>query len=80
MRDRMIFNTNIKSIKKMDGMWNVSGDATSFAAPKVMVASGICSSPNIPTLLEKDRFGGPIVHIGGFGGTNVMENHNIKTY
>ncbi|KAF2182385.1 putative dimethylaniline monooxygenase [Zopfia rhizophila CBS 207.26] len=78
LRDRMIFNADIQSVKKIDGMWNVRGEAGTFTAPKVMVASGLCSLPNMPTLPGKETFGGPIVHTEGFGDTKIMETPDIK--
>lgn len=74
----MVFNANIQSVKKIDGIWNVSGEAGTFIAPKVMVASGLCSLPNMPTLPGKESFGGPIVHTEGFGDAQIMGTSEIK--
>lgn len=78
LRERMVFNVDIQSVKKIDDVWNVKSKTETFTAPKLMVASGLCSQPNMPTLLGSDTFGGPIVHTEGFGDTNIMENRNVK--
>ncbi|OAG06210.1 flavin-binding monooxygenase-like protein-like protein [Paraphaeosphaeria sporulosa] len=77
LRDRMIFNVNIDSVKKVDGLWNVCSGGRTFTAPKVLIASGLCSLAKMPSLPGKDRFGGAIVHTEDFGETNIMAAPNI---
>ncbi|CAO2651136.1 Nn.00g094330.m01.CDS01 [Neocucurbitaria sp. VM-36] len=78
LRDRMIFNVDIQSVEKIHDLWNVRSKTETFTAPKVMVASGLCSQPNMPTLPGSETFGGPIVHTEGFGNTTIMEDPEIK--
>lgn len=70
-------HTNIQSIRKVEEIWYVESETMTYTAPKVMIASGLCSVPKMPLLLGQYTFGGTIVHTEGFGETKIMEDSKI---
>lgn len=77
LRDRMIFDTNVRSVRKIYDKWIIRSDSTTLYAPKVMIASGLCSQPKVPSLCGKERFSGPIVHTEDFGESQIMKDPGI---
>lgn len=73
LRDRIKCNFEVNRIVKgEDDVWKVTGhDSTSreektFTAPKLIVASGFTSQPNIPNL-KNDGFSGRMIHSKTWG-------------
>ncbi|PVH98330.1 flavin-binding monooxygenase-like protein-like protein [Periconia macrospinosa] len=77
LRDRIIFNANIQSVKKLDDLWTARSEAATFTAPKILIASGLCSIPKMPELSGRELFRGPIVHTEAFGDSKIMESPSI---
>lgn len=77
LRDGMIFNVDIDSIRKSDDIWVIRSGAEAFFTPILLIATGLCSLPNMPSLPGRDRFAGSIVHAEAFGESNIMEDPNI---
>jgi Pyridine nucleotide-disulphide oxidoreductase len=62
LQERIKFNSAVKHITKTDKFWTVSTDSnTSFTCRKIIVATGLTSTPNLPTF-PKDSFTPPIIH------------------
>ncbi|KAF2117286.1 putative dimethylaniline monooxygenase [Lophiotrema nucula] len=84
LRDRIQFNTTVKSIKKVDGQWHLrcshttSGTDKFVRTAKLMVANGHCSVPNMPSLLGKEDFRGRIVHSFDFGTSSVISDDSVQ--
>lgn len=68
LREKIRFGFEVEDISKKDLIWTISGkDKKSEAkvvisATKVIVASGLASTPLLPNLPFKERFQGPIIH------------------
>ena len=84
LRDRIQFGVEVKALEKSDGRWIISTDnvdsgaSRTFHATKLIVASGLTSEPNMPTLPGQDNFRGPIIHQDGFGSSSVLTSPEIK--
>lgn len=83
LRERVILNTNVTRLEKVDNLWSVScqkldGTAVSFSAAKVVVANGGTSEPNWPNFPGEDIFKGQIVHTMNFGKSSVLSNPNVN--
>ncbi len=83
LRDRIIFDFKVDSVRKLEEKWIISGtDAAkaemTFAAPKVIVASGLTSAPNLPSFPGKDTFEGKILHQQHFGQCSVLSSLEVK--
>ena len=50
--------------------------AVVFHAPKVMIASGLTSTPNMPVLPNRENFQGPILHQKDFGQSSVFSSND----
>ena len=80
LRDRTVFGFTVTKIEKLKETWTVHGyynemKATrNFSTPKIMVASGLTSTPNMPTFHGQDRFNGPILHQRDFGQSSVLSS------
>ena len=74
LRDRFKCNFFVTSVSKnQDGLWVVIGKTReeasqqiTYYAPKIMIASGTTSVPNVP-VFENDGFGGKIYHSFDYG-------------
>jgi dimethylaniline monooxygenase (N-oxide forming) len=66
MRSRIKFNFAVQKVEKLDEKWVISGPEVIHAA-KVMVASGLASSANMPDLPFRERFEGQVIHQEDFG-------------
>lgn len=78
LRDRITFGFQVNAIRKYGTIWNVIGNADTFQAPKVIVASGLTSSPNIPLLPGKEGFNAPVIHQEDFGQSSVLSAPHLK--
>ena len=86
IRDRMNFNFVVQSIcrDESDDRWTVRGIdqrsqiARTYLTSKVMVATGVTSEPNMPTLPGKEQFAGSVFHSEGFGQSAVLTSSDIQ--
>lgn len=77
LRDRVVFNTDVESLQKSDGLWIINSRKNTFSASKIIISTGLCSSLNMPSLSDRGLFIGLIVHTEGFGKSKIMENIDI---
>ncbi|KAH8667399.1 hypothetical protein BGZ60DRAFT_528702 [Tricladium varicosporioides] len=62
IKDRIIFNSLVKSVSKSNKLWTVqTEDSRIYTCPKLIVATGLTSTPNKPSFKTKD-FKPPIIH------------------
>lgn len=76
LRERIMCNFQVKTIfKAEDGVWKVTGHTNpraaearerAFTAPKIIIASGFTSEPNMPNFNMKG-FSGRIIHSKEYG-------------
>lgn len=83
LRSRIRFGFKVLAIKKMEGMWIVSGQdntkgTTVFHCAKLIIASGLTSAPNLPDLPGKQKFSAPIVHQEAFGQSAVLSSAGLQ--
>jgi dimethylaniline monooxygenase (N-oxide forming) len=85
IRDRVVFNIDVQSIKKIEAQWRVEcvdlkGDLQTFFTQRLMIASGLTSVQNMPKLPGKEHFGGPIIHSEQFGerGSEIIGSEDVK--
>ena len=74
LRDRIKFGFKVNTIKKSGDVWIVTGDTAVFRASKVIVASGLTSTPNIPQLPGIEHFEAPIIHHESYGQSSVLSS------
>jgi dimethylaniline monooxygenase (N-oxide forming) len=81
VRDRIQFNLDVHSIKKVDGRWEVRCASTTnmshvtIVSTRLMMANGQSSFPNQPSL--PGSFRGKIVHSIDFGQSDVIKDESI---
>lgn len=78
LRDRIRFGFEVKSIKKLDKVWIVTGDTAVFRASKIIIASGLTSTPNMPEVPGKDHFDAPVIHQESFGQSSVVSSAEFQ--
>ncbi|KAM0140659.1 hypothetical protein ACHAO1_002345 [Botrytis cinerea] len=84
LRDRIKLATEVRSLLKKDGKWMIetvdmiSGSSDTWKTTKLIVASGLHSIPNMPSLPGKELFGGPILHQNDFGSSNILTSPDIQ--
>lgn len=84
LRDRIQFNTQVESIKKIDGRWSFECIDTNtksrrtMVCSRVMMANGQSSVPNMPEFPGQENFGGKLVHSIDFGQSDVVQNKSIQ--
>ncbi|KAH6663126.1 putative dimethylaniline monooxygenase, partial [Halenospora varia] len=82
LRDRIRLSTEVFSLSKADGKWTVltkeSGLHHTFTTPKLVIASGLTSIPNMPSLPGRESFQGQILHHEDFGSSNVLTSQDIQ--
>lgn len=83
--DRMVFAFTVVKIEKIKDKWDIHGHyndkkeaAVVFHAPKVMIASGLTSSPNMPILPNRENFQGPILHQKDFCQSSVLSSKDMS--
>ena len=74
LRDRIKLGFKVNTIKKSENVWIVTGDTAVFRAFKVIVASGLTSTPNTPGLPRVERFETPVIHQESFGQSSVLSS------
>jgi dimethylaniline monooxygenase (N-oxide forming) len=82
IRDRMVFDCEVQTISKFDGLWYVQvvtkdGQKT-LRAPKLVMASGLYTMPNIPDLPGVKKFEGKIIHQKDFGRSHVLDSPDVE--
>jgi dimethylaniline monooxygenase (N-oxide forming) len=82
LRQRIRFGFKVQKVRKLEGTWIVAGECNekmcTFRAPKLIIACGITSTPNMPNLPGKERFEAPVVHQEAFGESSVLSSTAIK--
>lgn len=83
LRERIRFGFKVQTIRKLDGTWVVSGEQnakkkTTFHTPKVIIASGTTSTPNLPNLPKKENFEAPVIHQEAFGESSVLSSADLQ--
>ncbi|KAI4125167.1 MAG: hypothetical protein LQ338_004422 [Usnochroma carphineum] len=83
LRARIECGFDVQKMSKEDGEWAISGEdssgnARTLRAPKVIVASGLTSVPNIPSLPGRVKFVNPIIHQKDFGRSDLLSSSAIK--
>ncbi|KAI4240093.1 MAG: hypothetical protein L6R40_005332 [Gallowayella cf. fulva] len=82
IRQRIKFGFDVQSITKESGEWTIFGrDASGegrLRATKLIIASGLTSIPNMPTLPGQETFGKPIIHQKDFGQSAVLSSPDIR--
>lgn len=68
LRDRILFNFKVVSLKKRNDKWQVWGsNAQTMSASRVAVATGHASRPVMLALPQNEHFLGPIIYQKYFG-------------
>ena len=78
LRDRVRFGFKVNTIKKPDKIWIITGDAATFHASKIIVASGLTSTPNMPELPGMDHFEAPVIHQESYGQSSVLSSAKFQ--
>jgi dimethylaniline monooxygenase (N-oxide forming) len=86
LRERILLNTEVQSVSRASNGWAVNcqnrekGTKVNFQAAKLIIASGLTSIPNMPSLNQDpfEKFDGPIIHQESFGSSAVLESSKIK--
>ena len=78
LRDRIRFGFKVNTIKKPGNLWIVAGEKTAFRAAKVIVATGLTSTPNMPELPGKDHFEAPVIHQESYGQSSILSSSNLQ--
>ena len=84
--DRMLFNFKVQSVARIgdEDSWTIRGveqksqTPRMFVTPKVIIATGVTSEPNMPVLPGKETFGGSVIHSEGFGQSAVLTSPDIQ--
>ncbi len=85
----MIFTTNSSrqstqptiskaTLTKKDEVWVVEGNTAAYRSPKVIVASGLFSAPNIRKISGDDTFEAPIIHQERLGQSSVLTSPQLQ--
>ncbi|KAH9212911.1 hypothetical protein DL95DRAFT_524823 [Leptodontidium sp. 2 PMI_412] len=62
LQERIIFNSHVKHIAKSQETWTIETESeTTFTSRKLIVATGLTSTPNLPSF-PKGSFTPPIIH------------------
>lgn len=84
LRDRIQFNTQVQSIRKVDGQWQllcvdtISRSHRPMFSSRLMMANGQSSLPNVPKFPGKEHFHGKIIHSMEFGQSDVIRDESIQ--
>ena len=78
LRDRMHFGLKVKAITKSLGIWTVQGETAVFRAPKVIIACGLTSAPNMPALAGQEKFEAPVIHQEDFGRSSILSSSDYQ--
>lgn len=79
LRDRMTFNFSVDSIKKSGKIWSIRSDQRdiTLAASKLIIATGLTSTPNMPKFPNRDVFRGPVIHQKEFGQSLFLSSRDV---
>lgn len=82
LHDRIRFGFRVTKIRKAGEQWVVQGnpDTKPLYSSKVIIASGMASTPNMPVLPGESTFEAPIIHQEAFGQSSVLSSadmHNV---
>lgn len=84
LRDRIKFSIEVQSLLKLDSGWAVvtkpgeDPKQHTFKTTKLIVASGLTSIPNMPSLPGIDNFLGQVLHQDGFGSSDVLTSPDLN--
>lgn len=83
LKDRLMLGFKVTDAKKQNGVWLVTGSRDgqtprTLVCNKLIVALGLTSEPQMPSLPNQDQYKGMIAHQEGFGGSGVLSSPNIK--
>lgn len=78
LRDRIRFGFKVNTIKKPGNVWIVTGDTAVFRASKIIVASGLTSTPSMPDLPGIDHFEAPVIHHESYGQSSVLSSAKFQ--
>lgn len=84
LRHRIRFDFEVQTIRKHDSAWvligqyKTNGEQTTIHTEKLVVASGLASTPSLPSLPFKERFEGPILHQESFGQSSILSTPSVQ--
>lgn len=84
LRGRICFNFKVSKVVKESSIWAVWGTHQTsteqrFLAYKLIVASGMTSIPNIPSIDGDSCFERPIIHQVAFGQSSVLSSTSVRS-
>ncbi|KAI9376131.1 FAD/NAD(P)-binding domain-containing protein [Aspergillus egyptiacus] len=88
LRRRIRFNTRVTSAEKLDHGWRLCAESTDtecsriqFICEKLIVSSGLASTPNPVKITGKEDFGRPVINHTQLRteGARIAEDPNVKT-
>jgi dimethylaniline monooxygenase (N-oxide forming) len=77
LRDRIMFDCHVVGIAREGSLWHVTTSKGEFVTPKLIIAAGLTSSPNLPTLPETKDFGSCIIHQKEYGYWSATNSENV---
>lgn len=78
LRDRIRFGFEVNTIKKSGNVWIVTGDTAVFCASKIIVASGLTSTPSMPELPGSDHFEAPVIYQQNYGQSSILSSAELQ--
>jgi dimethylaniline monooxygenase (N-oxide forming) len=84
LSDRICLSTEVRSVVKSNGKWSVSakdlttGQLKNYQASKLMMAAGLSSIPNMPSIPGKETFLGKVFHQNDFGSSHILASSDVK--
>ena len=84
--ERMLFNVKVDSIEKggADEIWSLrctqlkDQKKIRYSTPKLAIATGMTSEPNMPDLPNRSSFLGPILHQKDYGESSVLTSPDVQ--
>ena len=74
IRDRIKFNCKVSNVEKTAALWVISRhNGPEIRAPKLIDATGMTSTPNLPHLKGQEDFEGKLLHHKNFGQLGRLE-------
>ncbi len=79
--DRIVYGSTVEKLRKQDGQWiaSIQGTGATYSAPKVVDATGVTSTPNIPNIQDRDKFKGLAIHHKDFGRSSLLKDSAYRT-
>ncbi|KAI4143389.1 MAG: hypothetical protein L6R39_004583 [Caloplaca ligustica] len=83
LRERIQCDFDVQKIVKEGNAWTISGQTSpgnsmTLRTSKLIVASGLTSTPNLPILPGQETFGNPIIHQKDFGRSNILSSPVVQ--